>query len=449
MYMQSEGRDAMNTTELLRALDGGQYRPALAALYGPDGAPRAEARYRALAETFRARYGDAENAAFFSAPGRSEIGGNHTDHQGGHVLACAVGLDAAAVAARNGTDVIRIYADRYGENVVNVRETAPVAEETGRSNALVRGIAARLQALGHPIGGFDAVMSSEVLPGSGLSSSACFEVLVAGIASALFDLRLPPVALAQIAQYAENVYFGKPCGLMDPCACAAGGFLAMDFHDPASPAVERIACAPETYGYALCLIDAGGSHAGLTDEYAAIPEEMRSVARCFGHTSLSAVPRAEFDRALYAGLRGRVSDRAILRAMHFFAEDERAQQEAAALKDGDFERFLALVRASGASSMELLQNIYPAGDPAERSVALALALCGQLLGERGARRVHGGGFAGTVQAFVPLALLEPFREKLEGALGAGCCRAVSVRPVGFVQLRAEQRACHGAESVIK
>ena len=247
---------------------------------------------------------------------------------------------------------------------------------------------------------------------------------------------MPPVLIAKVGQFAENVYFGKPSGLMDQCASAVGDFCLIDFADPGTPVVESISCRPADYGYALCLIDAGGSHADLTDEYAAIPQEMCAVAKCLGQDVLGRTSEAEFYARL-GELRGKVSDRALLRAMHFYGDNQRVLRQAAALKEGDFQCFLALVRESGRSSMDLLQNIYPAHKAEERSVSLALALCARLLERDGAWRVHGGGFAGTVQAFVPVAGLERFRKEIEKVFGAGACHVLAVRPVGGVPVEAE------------
>ena len=419
----------MNALELREALARGDYDRRLQWLY-PGRSEGQRERYLRLAQEFGARFGESRAVVVCSAPGRSEIGGNHTDHQQGRVVACAVTLDAVAVAAANDQNVIRIYSEGHGEERVNLEKLEIVPAEAGTSAALIRGIAARFYELSLRFGGFDAYLSSDVLSGSGLSSSAAYEVLVGTILDSLYNGgKVPPVVLAKVGQFAENVYFGKPCGLLDQCACAVGGFAAMDFQNPGNPVVEAIACDPAQYGYALCLIDAGGSHANLTPEYAAIPEEMRAAARLLGQDVLGKTSEAEFYEKL-GHLRGQVSDRALLRAMHFFGENRRALDQAEALKAGDFKGFLALVRESGQSSMDLLQNVYPSGDAEERSVSLALALCARLLKEDGAWRVHGGGFAGTVQAFVPRARLEQFSAAAGAVFGPGACHVLSVRPVG-------------------
>lgn len=429
----------MNVTELIAALRAGAYDRAFHTLYPGCQAGQRE-RYLRIAAAFGERFGSQRTVALFSAPGRSEIGGNHTDHQQGRVLAAAVTLDAVAIASKNDRNVIRIYSEGHGEERINLEKLEILPSERGTTAALIRGIAARFYELDLRYGGFDAYVSSDVLPGSGLSSSAAYEVLVGTALNWLYnDGKASPVLVAKVGQFAENTYFGKPCGLMDQCASAVGGFCLMDFADPASPEVASIPCTPTDYGYALCLIDAGGSHANLTDEYAAIPQEMRSVARLLGQDVLGKTTEAAF-YAQMGALRGQVSDRALLRAMHFYGDNQRVLDQAQALRAGDFKQFLSLVRASGRSSMDLLQNIYPSGDPGERSLSLALALCERLLSQDGAWRVHGGGFAGTVQAFVPLGGLEAFQSQMESVFGPGTCHILSVRPAGGVQVLAEEEA---------
>ena len=421
----------MNVLELKQALERGDYDETFAWLY-PGKLEGQRERYLHIADEFGTRFGENRPVVLCSAPGRSEIGGNHTDHQQGRVVAAAVTLDAVAVASPNDQNVIRIFSEGHGEERVNLEKLEIVPAEMGTSASLSRGIAARFYELSLRFGGFDAYVSSTVLAGSGLSSSAAYEVLVGVILAHLYNGgRVPPVVLAKVGQFAENVYFGKPCGLLDQCASAVGGFAAMDFLNPGNPMVESISCDPAKEGYALCLVDAGGSHANLTPEYAAIPEEMRSVAKLLGEDVLGKTSEADF-YAKIGELRSKVSDRALLRAMHFYGENRRALEQAEALKAGEFQRFLKLVRESGESSKDLLQNVYPSGDVGERSVSLALGLCARLLGKDGAWRVHGGGFAGTVQAFVPLHQLEEFRTAMENVFGAGTCHDLSVRPTGGI-----------------
>lgn len=420
-----------NAVAWKRLLDA---EPAILARLYPDPAAARE-RYFRLIDRFAAEFGAEREFALFSVPGRTEIGGNHTDHQRGRVLAAAVEPDMIAAAAPNGRPEIDLRSEGFSIPPVDLRTADPSAPERGSSAALIRGVAARLGALGFPIGGFDACMSSEVAAGSGLSSSAAFEVLIGEILSGLFCAGdIPPIVLAQAGQHAENHYFGKPCGLMDQTACAVGGFALMDFSSPEAPAVRRISCDPAAFGYSLCIVDAGGSHQDLTEEYAAIPEEMRAVAGLFGAAVLGEVSSDAFYAAL-PSLRGRISDRALLRAMHFFDENDRVLLQTRALETGNFPAFLNLVRASGDSSFTLLQNIYPVSSSQERSVALALAWCRRILrGSDGACRVHGGGFAGTIQAFVPLDRLPSFCRETDALFGPGRCRALSVRQTGAVML---------------
>ncbi|MEG2087793.1 MAG: galactokinase, partial [Angelakisella sp.] len=333
-----------------------------------------------------------------------------------------------------GTGEIRILSEGYPMATVSLNSLAPQTGEQNTSVSLIRGVAAAFEKRGYHIGGFDATLSSQVPKGSGLSSSAAYEVMLGTILSYLYnDGKVSPVEIAQIGQYAENVYFGKPCGLMDQTASSVGGFVAIDFANPLCPDVRQINCNLAEYGYTICIVNAGGNHADLTGEYAAIPTEMRSVAAAFGKQVLREVDSDEFMHRVGA-LRSKVSDRAILRAIHFFAENDRAQQQAKALEHQDISGFLALIGQSGESSEELLQNIYPANSISERSVSLALALSQTLLSQKGAWRVHGGGFAGTIQAFVPNDMVEAYCAQMETVFGADCCYRLAVRPVGGYML---------------
>ena len=371
---------------------------------------------------------------YFSAPGRTEIGGNHTDHQRGRVLAAAVNLDTVAAVAVNGTNTIRVQSEGYPLCQIDLGNLSIAKEEVNTTAALVRGIAARFTQLGHRIGGFDAYCRSTVLPGSGLSSSAAFEVLMGTILNHLFcGSRVSAPQVAQIGQYAENVYFGKPCGLMDQTASAVGNLVSIDFADPANPLIHPVAFDFSACGHTLCIIDTHASHADLTDEYAAIPVEMAQVSRYFGKDVLSQIPAERFWAEL-PQLRQSCSHRALLRAIHFFRENDRVPMQVDALEQGDFSRFLQLVRESGRSSYCLLQNVIPTGATAGQDVALALALCEELLQQQGACRVHGGGFAGTVQAFVPNHLLDAFRQGIDAVLGSGACLVLQIRPEGGIEL---------------
>ena len=370
----------------------------------------------------------------FSAPGRTEIGGNHTDHQHGCVLAAAVDLEMTAEVEWNDTNRIRVYSEGYAPAEILLNDLEPKTWEMNTTTALVRGVAAAFVHRGAALRGFDASVRSSVLPGSGLSSSAAFEVLMGTIFNHLFlNGKLEPVEIAKIGQWAENVYFGKPCGLMDQTASAVGGMVSIDFLDPEHPVVERLDFEFSSAGHALCIIDSGADHADLTDAYAAIPGEMKQIAAFFGKSVLREVPESLFWQKL-TEIRGTVPDRAILRAIHFYRENSRVQQQVQALKSGHFERFLELVSESGRSSWMYLQNIMPAGSARQQAVAVALALCDVLLEGTGAFRVHGGGFAGTVQAFVPLDRLDSFRNGIEAVLGSGSCHVLSVRDAGGVCL---------------
>ena len=371
----------------------------------------------------------------FSAPGRTEVGGNHTDHQHGCVLAGAVNLETVAEVSLNGTHVICVASEGYDPVAVDLDDLTVREDEKNTTAALIRGVAAAFAQRGAKLQGFDAKVRSTVLPGSGLSSSAAFEVLMGTILNELFfEKRLSPVEIAQIGQWAENVYFGKPCGLMDQTASSVGGMVFIDFADPAEPVVEQIDFDFASAVHALCIIDSGADHADLTDEYAAIPGELKALCALFGKEVLRDIPETEFFARL-PEIRHQVPDRAILRAIHFYQENKRVLCQAAALKANDFDAFLQLVKESGRSSWMYLQNITPAGYVEHQEVALALALCDTLLGDRGAYRVHGGGFAGTVQAFVPLDMLDDFKSGIEEVLGAGICHVLSIRPEGGIRVR--------------
>ena len=386
----------------------------------------------ALNAGFAAAFGS-EPTCYYSAPGRTEIGGNHTDHQRGRVLAAAVNLDTIAAVRPNGTDFIRILSKGYPLCEVNVTELEPIAAEINSTPALIRGVAARFTQLGCKVGGFDAYCESTVLPGSGLSSSAAFEVLIGTIINSLFfENKVTAPEIAQIGQYAENVFFGKPCGLMDQTASAVGNLVTIDFFEKNHPVIKPVSFDFGTCGHALCIIDSGADHADLTDEYAAVPGEMKAVAAYFGKEVLTQIDEAEFYAAISA-VRKTCGDRAVMRAIHFYQENDRVLKQVDALERGDFEAFLSLVKQSGYSSYMYLQNVIPAGYKAHQDVAVALGLCEHYLCGRGAYRVHGGGFAGTVQAFVPYDILDSFVAGIDSALGAGACHVLSIRPHGGVQ----------------
>ena len=380
---------------------------------------------------------DSAPERYFSAPGRTEIGGNHTDHQRGRVLAGAVNLDTVAAVRVNGTNTVRIQSKGYPMSVVDLSSLEPVVSEINSTPALIRGVAARFVQLGCEVKGFDAYCESTVLPGSGLSSSAAFEVLIGTIVNHLFfDGRVSQPEIAMIGQYAENVFFGKPCGLMDQTASAVGNLVTIDFFDKDHPVIEPVDFDFASCGHALCIIDSGADHADLTDEYAAVPGEIKAVAAWFGKEVLTQIDEAEFYANIPA-LRAACGDRAVMRAIHFYQENARVPLQVAALRSGDFDKFLSLVKQSGYSSYMYLQNVIPAGYKQHQDVAVALALCEHYLAGRGAYRVHGGGFAGTVQAFVPYDILDAFVAGLDGALGQGACHVLNIRPQGGVEMFVE------------
>ncbi len=382
---------------------------------------------------FAAQFGG-QPQRYFSAPGRTEIGGNHTDHQRGRVLAAAVNLDTRAAVRPNGTNVIRILSKGYPMCEVSLDTLEPVESEINATPALVRGVAARFTQLGCQVEGFDAYCESTVLPGSGLSSSAAYEVLIGTIINHLFfGGKVSQPEIAQIGQYAENVFFGKPCGLMDQMASAVGNLVTIDFFDKDDPVIEPVDFDFASCGHALCVIDSQADHADLTDEYAAIPGELKALCACFGKEVTTQIDEAEFYAAIPA-LREKCGDRAVMRAIHEYNENKRVPKQVQCLKDGDFEGFLKLIKESGFSSWMYLQNVIPAGYIQQQAMAVALGLCEHYLNGRGAYRVHGGGFAGTVQAFVPFDLLDQFKSGIDAALGEGACHVLSIRPQGGVEM---------------
>ena len=394
------------------------------------------AKKNALDAGFAAAFGGAPER-YFSAPGRTEIGGNHTDHQRGRVLAAAVNLDTVAAVRLNGTDQIRIHSKGYPMSEVNIKELTPKEEEINSTPALIRGVAARFVQLGCEVKGFDAYCESTVLPGSGLSSSAAYEVLIGTIINHLFfGAQVSQAEVAQIGQYAENVFFGKPCGLMDQTASAVGNLVTIDFFDKENPKIEPVAFDFASCGHALCIIDSGADHADLTDEYAAIPGECKAVAAYMGKEVLTEIDEADF-YAKIPELRKACGDRAVMRAIHFYQENARVPKQVAALEQGDFETFLKLIKESGYSSYMYLQNVIPAGYKEHQEVAVALAVCEHFLAGRGAYRVHGGGFAGTIQAFVPYDILDSFVAGMDGILGEGACHVLSIRPQGGVEMEVQ------------
>ncbi len=381
------------------------------------------------------KFSKEEKASLFSSPGRTEIGGNHTDHNYGRVLAGAVNLDNKAVAAPNGTNTIRILSEGYPAFEVDLTNLQPNEQEKYTSVALVRGICARMNELGYKVAGFDACIDGGVPKGSGLSSSASFEVLIGAILSVLFnDGKLDPIENAIIAQYSENNYFGKPCGLMDQTACSMGGLITIDFEDPANPKVKKVDFDFVSTGYALVITDTGGNHADLNDEYASLPIDMKAVAGELGANVLRQVNMEQVIEII-PEIREKVGDRAILRAIHFQGDNQRVVEQVSALEKNDFKAFLDMVIESGFSSYMYNQNIFPVNNVREQGVSLALALSHLILKGEGAWRVHGGGFAGTIQAFVPKPLLEKYISTLEHVFGKGACQSLFIRNQGSVEVK--------------
>ena len=404
---------------------------SLSVLYGEDASARE--RIKKAVEKFISIYSEQEYSVF-SVSGRSEISGNHTDHNRGEVLAASVSLDIIAIAAPTDDGMIRVTSEGFGENEVNLGYLEPLEGEEGTSAALIRGVCDGLVKRNRAIGGFCAYMTSSVLGGSGLSSSAAFEDMIGNIENHLYnDGEADYIEISQISQYAENVHFGKPCGLMDQIACAAGGFVHIDFADPKNPICEKIDLDLANHGYSLCVVNTGGSHADLTADYAAVPAEMKKVAEFFGKEVLRDCTKDDVI-ANIAALRDYAGDRAILRAIHFFDENERVKKASAYLANDDIDGFLAVIKASGESSAMLLQNYFTPKAPAEQGITLACAAANSVLAPEGVCRVHGGGFAGTIQAFVPSAKLEAFTSVMESAFGAGAVTVLSVRPVGMTKI---------------
>ena len=413
-------------------LSDGVHAARLASLYccAPAETASEAARYAAVLDGLEKTFGSHAEAGLYSAPGRTEIGGNHTDHQHGRVLAGSVNIDMIAAAAPNDKNQLRVQSEGYDLCVIDLNDLEARKEEENTTASLLRGECAAFTQRGAKLAGLDVYISSNVPKGSGVSSSAAFEVLIGVILNDCFMTeKVSPIAIAQIGQWAENVYFGKPCGLMDQMASSVGNIITIDFASPAKPVVEPVAVDFSKAGLALCILDSGADHADLTDEYAAIPAECRAVAAVCGGEVLRDVPFETF-LAKLPECRRQCGDRAVLRAFHVYADNDRVAKQVAALHDGDFGTFLSLVNESGCSSWEYLQNVIPAGYKEHQEVGVTIAAAKHLLGDKGAVRVHGGGFAGTVQAFVPVEMLDEFKAGMEAILGEGHCHVLSIRPEG-------------------
>ena len=422
----------MNLNEIRAKIKAGGFDEAFKMLY--NNTDIAATRYLKAVDEFQKLYGDRDNIRIFSAPGRTEVGGNHTDHQHGKVLAGSVDLDVIAIVAANDSGVVRIKSEGYPMDEICIDDLQINEGEYGKAAALIRGVCAAFKNNGYNIGGFNAYTTSNVLKGSGLSSSAAFEVLVSNIINGVYnDGKVDSVSIAKYSQFAEREYFGKPCGLLDQMASSVGGFTYADFNDPKNPVIEKIDLDLAKSGCTLCVVDTGGNHANLTGDYADITVECKMVSNALGVEFLRDANIEEFYKNM-AAIRKSCGDRAVLRAFHFFNENARVEDQKAALKSADFDTFFALVNKSGESSYKYLQNLYSNSNPAEQGLCLAIALTKQFLGNDGASRVHGGGFAGTIQCYIPTEKLADYKNMIEAVFGEGSCVPLLIRPVGGYEL---------------
>ena len=426
----------MKANEIKVKINAGGLDETFAGLYGCGKIEFARSRYEKAIDEFEKLYGGDRDINLFSVSGRSELSGNHTDHNHGCVIAASIDLDIIAVAARSDGSVIRVKSEGFPEDNVDISAyTSPIPEKFGSSESIIAGMAEGIAKEGFSIGGFDAYTTSNVLKGSGLSSSAAFEDMIGTILSHLYnDGKIDNVLIAKLAQYAENEFFGKPCGLMDQVACAAGGIVSIDFKDPKIPVIEKLDFDITAAGYNLCIVNTGGNHADLTGDYAAVPAEMKAVAAHFGKKVLRELSEDDVIAAIPA-LREKVGDRGILRALHFFNENKRVASQVTALKSNDIDAFFSGVIASGRSSFCYLQNVYTTKNVQEQGLSLALCLCENYLSDKKAAfRVHGGGFAGTVQAFVPTDAVDGFKSLMDSAFGEGACLVLRVRRDGALRV---------------
>lgn len=423
----------MNICEIKSNIKNGKYDNDFAMLYGD--VENARNRYFAACEEFEKIYPVSKDIRIFSAPGRTEVGGNHTDHQHGSVLAGGVNLDVIAIVSENDDDTIRIKSQGYDMDTVKVAELEKNEKEIGKAISLIRGVCHKFEKLGYKLSGFNAYTTSNVLKGSGLSSSAAFEVLIGNIVNGLFaDNSVSPIEIAKIGQFAEREYFGKPCGLLDQMASSLGGFTYADFNNPADPITEKIDLDIKKYGYTLCVVDTGGNHADLTQDYADITIECKQISNALGVEFLRDANTDKFYSSL-STLRKEFGERAVLRAIHFFNEQERVLKQRDCLKSGKFEEFLAFVNESGQSSYDYLQNLYSITAVKEQGLALAIALTKQFLNGKGACRVHGGGFAGTIQCYIPTERLSEYKQMIEAVFGETSCCVLNIRPVGGYEIK--------------
>ena len=424
----------MQTERIVKMIQAGELDERFLDIYVDSGKlDYQKNRYIKAIRKFEECYKDGE-VEIFSAPGRSEVGGNHTDHQHGEVLAASINLDTIGIVRKTNDNIIRVISDDYDEVVISLNDISLKAEEKETTTALIKGVVAGFVERGYKVGGFCAYATSDVLIGAGLSSSAAFETLIGNILSGLYnDMSISAIEIAIIGQYAENVYFGKPCGLMDQMACSVGNLVHIDFQDPANPQVEKLDFNMSDYGYSLCITDTKGSHADLTDEYAAVPQEMKAVAAYFEKSVLREVDLMNVIKAI-PELREKLGDRCVLRALHFFTENERVQKEVAALKQGDIETFLQNIKLSGDSSFKYLQNVYSNGDVKNQNISVALLMSDVTLKRGGVSRVHGGGFAGTIQAFVKNEMVLPYKMQMDNIFGEGACKDLRIRKYGGMKV---------------
>ena len=422
--------------EILNKLSNGELDNSLKYIYCTTGdVSLYRNRINSVIEGYTKVFGDADEMAIFSAPGRTEIGGNHTDHQHGCVIAGSVNLDVIAAVSFNNDNIIRIQSKGYPMDEVKLDDLEVYPQEYDKAISLIRGVMKKFSDMGYELKGFNAYTESNVMKGSGLSSSAAFEVLVGTIINHLCaNAEVSPVEIAKIGQYAENVYYNKPSGLLDQMASSVGSVVAVDFKDNAAPVVKKVEFDLEKFNHTLCIIDSGADHAELTGEYAAVTSEMKLISNYLGKEFLRDVDKNEFFAELKNIRKAINNDRAVLRAIHYFNDSDRAVAETKAIEAGDFDRFCKLIKESGHSSFMYLQNVFASSMPTAQAVSLTLALCDEFLGDRGAYRVHGGGFAGTVQAFVPNDMVDEFKSKIEAVLGEGMCYILSIRPVGGYRL---------------
>lgn len=421
----------MKVKEMISAICQGEFDENLKSVYVLDAeVEKQKPRYVETLETFGELFGWDRDVSIISAPGRTEVCGNHTDHNNGKVLAASINLDAIAVVSPNSDNMVRVKSKGHKMNVVDLSDLEPHETNYGNSTAMVQGVIAGIKNLGFVVDGFDACTTSDVMGGSGLSSSAAFEVLLGTILSYMFnDGKISPVDIAKVAQYSENVFFGKPCGLLDQMASSVGTFVTIDFESTENPVIKKVNFDFAQSGHSLCIVDTGGNHSDLTDDYAAVRGEMEAVAKALGKNVLRQISKEDFFASI-PQLKGKVNDRAIIRAIHFYNENERVEKAVACLENNDFDGFKQIILDSGFSSYMYNQNVYTPKNPTEQKISLALAISNEILAGKGAWRVHGGGFAGTVQAFVPNELLSEYKTTMESVFGQGSCYVLIIRPVG-------------------